>query len=179
VGLDEAAGLLTYERDAATVEEARPFVRRTHPLVVVRHAEARDRESWDGRDERRPLTEEGERQARLIVPVLAAYGVERLVSSSSTRCWTTLAPYGVAAGLDIEETDELSEEHWTDEGVAEEAEALYDLRRPVAVCSHRKVLPRLFEELGIDPPALDPAALVVVHHRKGRLAALERIPAPS
>ena len=45
--------------------------------------------------------------------------------------------------------------------------------------AHRPVLPMIFEALGVDPPNLDLAAMVVVHHRHGRIAALERIPAPS
>ena len=47
------------------------------------------------------------------------------------------------------------------------------------VCSHRPVLPLIFEALGVDAPALDLAAMLVVHHRHGRIAAIERIPAPS
>ena len=36
-------------------------------------------------------------QARALVPVLAAYGVDRLVTSSSTRCVDTVAPYADGA----------------------------------------------------------------------------------
>ncbi len=76
-------------------------------------------------------------------------------------------------------TDDLSEEDATDKGVAEEVDLLVGLRDPAAVCSHRPVLPMIFEALHLDPPALDLAATVVVHHRDGRITALERIGAPS
>lgn len=178
VEVDAAPDLLSYRYDQDTLAEALPFVRRTYPLAIVRHAQARPRGSWKGDDRERTLTERGKRQAEHLAPTLAAYGVDRLVSSSSRRCWTTLAPYGVAAGLDIEETDELTEEDATDVGVAEEVEWLADLRESVAVCSHRRVLPLMFEALNIDPPALQPAGMLVVHHRQGRIAALERIAAP-
>jgi 8-oxo-(d)GTP phosphatase len=167
VDVDEAKRLLSYPRDRDTLAEALPFVRKTYPLLVLRHAQARDRRLWKGDDRERTLTKYGERQAEHLSPVLEAYGIERLFSSSSRRCWTTLSPY------------ELSEEDATDDGVAEEVEWLVDLRRPLVVCSHRPVLPLIFEALGIDPPELDLAAMLVVHHRQGRIAAFERIPAPS
>ncbi len=176
--VDAAARLLTYPRDRVTLHEALPFVRKTYPLIVLRHAEARDRKAWKGDDQERTLTKHGEHQADRLPDALATYAPERLVSSSSRRCWTTLAPYGVVADREIEVTDELTEEDATDVGVAEEVEWLVDLRQPVVVCSHRPVLPLIFDALGVDPPALDLAAMVVVHHRQGRIAAIERIPAP-
>ncbi len=178
VDVDRAARMLTYAHDRDTLAEAVPFVRRTGTLAVVRHAKARSRKRWKGDDRERTLTRYGERQADRLPPLLEAYGVERLVSSSSRRCWTTLAPYAEAAGLDVEVTDDLSEEDATDKGIGEEVDRLVGLREPVAVCSHRPVLPMIFEALHLDPPALDLAATVVVHHREGRIAALERIPAP-
>jgi 8-oxo-dGTP diphosphatase len=178
VSLEDAAGVLTHAHDAQTVAEARQFLRKSHPLVVLRHAWALDRDAWDDDDEERPLTEYGEQQAGQVVPVLASYGVERLVSSSSRRCWTTVAPYGVVSGMDIEVTDALNEVHWTDEAVDAEVEGVVAGRQATVVCSHRKVLPRLFEALHLDPPELDKAAMVVVHHRRGRITAIERIPAP-
>jgi len=179
VDVDKAARILSYPHDAETLTEALPFVRRTQPLLVVRHAKASSRKRWRGDDRERTLTGYGKTQAGLLPPVLSAYGVERLVSSSSRRCWTTLAPYGVEAGLDVEVTDALSEEDATTAGVCEEVDWLVGLGEAVAVCSHRPVLPTIFEALHLDPPALDLAAMVVVHHREGRIAALARIPAPA
>ena len=180
VDVDEAGELLTYSRDRGTLTDALPFVRTTYPFVVLRHARAHDRGSWKGDDDReRPLTEEGERQAAQLPPVLEAYGVERLVSSSSRRCWTTLSPYGVAADRNIEVTDVLSEEDATAESVRDELEWLLGLDEPVVVCSHRRVLPYVFDSLGIHQPELDKGAMLVVHHSKGRIAAFERIPAPA
>jgi 8-oxo-(d)GTP phosphatase len=177
--VDEARELLSYSHDVETLDEALPFVRRTFPLAIVRHAQALPRGTWEGDDRERTLSELGKAQAEELAPTLAAYGIDRLVSSSSRRCWTNLAPYGVEADLEIEETDELTEEDATDVGVAEEVEWLVDLRESAAVCTHRPVLPLLFEALNIDPAALDLAAMLVAHHRQGRIAAIERIPAPS
>jgi phosphohistidine phosphatase SixA len=179
VDAEEAAELLSYSRDRETLTEALPFARRTHPFIVLRHAQARDRDAWKGDDRERTLTRYGERQADRLPPVLEAYGVERLVSSSSRRCWTTLAPYGVEVDREIEVTDVLSVEDAAEEGVTDEVAWLLDLAEPVVVCTHRQVLPLVFEALGMDPAPVDKGAMVVVHHRHGRIAAIERIPAPS
>ncbi len=174
----KAERLLTYPRDRAKLREALPFERRTHPFVVLRHAQARSRKTWKGDDRERTLTKYGEQQASRLPPTLEAYGVTRLVSSSSRRCWTTLSPYGVAADTAIEVTDVLSEEDATEEGVTDEVDWLLELAEPVVVCSHGPVLPLIFDALGIDHPHLDKGAMLVVHHRRGRIAAIERIPAP-
>ena len=177
VGVDKAARLLDYPRDRATLRDAQQYPVETQPLVILRHADARDRKKWKGDDRERTLTGYGVRQAERLPPVLAAYGVKRLVSSSSRRCWTTLSPYGVVADRHIEVTDDLSEEDATPKRVNKEMEALLD--GPVVVCSHRQVLPMMFEALNLDPVPLDKGAMVLVHHRHGRIAAIERIPAPS
>jgi hypothetical protein len=44
----------------------------------------------------------------------------------------------------------------------------------VALCSHRPVLPDLFDLLGISEEPLSPAELVVAHHRRGAIFAIER-----
>ena len=121
----------------------------TWPLAVVRHAKARPRGSWTRPDPERPLDERGEVQAQSIVPLLAAYGVTRLVSSSSLRCSDTLRPYAAAAGLPLRLRDGLSEEGYA----ADPDRSAHHLRRtvergaPTAMCSHGPVLPSLLERL--------------------------------
>lgn len=179
IPVDEAPTLLTYDRDRATLVEALLFAKADSPLVVLRHAQARSRKRWPGDDRERTLTVAGERQAERLPPLLAAYAVTRLVSSSSRRCWTTLVPYADAAGLPLEGTDVLSEEDVTDEGLEDELTWLTGLGEPAVLCTHRPVLPRVFDLLGVDPGPLEPAGMVVVHHRKGRVVAVEEVPAPS
>jgi 8-oxo-dGTP diphosphatase len=121
----------------------------TWPLAVVRHAKARPRGSWRPPDPERPLDERGEQQARAIVPLLAAFGVTRLVSSSSVRCADTLRPYAAATGLPLRLRDGLSEEGYA----ADPERSAHHLRRvvergaPTALCSHGPVLPSLLGSL--------------------------------
>ena len=98
VGAEEAADALTYDRDRATLAEALKVRARTTAVVVLRHAEARSRKAWRGDDRERPLIQRGHTTAHRLVPLLAAYDVTRVVTSSSTRCVQTVAPFAETAG---------------------------------------------------------------------------------
>lgn len=142
---------LDYARDR---EQLRGVVRAdasgrltTWPLCLIRHAHARSRSAWHGDDRIRPLDTRGAAVAEAIVPLLAAYGVTRLVSSSSARCAATLRPYAATAGLPVKLKDGLSEEGFT----ADPGRSLHHLERVLergaaaAVCSHGPLLPSLLE----------------------------------
>jgi 8-oxo-(d)GTP phosphatase len=130
----------------------------------VRHAHAVGRGSWDGDDQLRPLDATGTHRAEGIAPLLAAYGVRRLVSSPSVRCADTLRPYAARLGASLRTKDGLSEEGYA----AEPARAGRHLGRlvergtPAALCSHGPVLPDLLMALLalVDPdePEADLAA---------------------
>lgn len=177
VPVDKAMRLLTYRRDRATLALAEERRKRTDTLVVVRHAQSRSRQRWQGDDRLRPLVEEGRRRARALVPVLAAYGARRVVTSSSTRCVDTVAPFCEAEGVVAELADVLSEEDATDHGVHALVEGLLATAPSAGatvVCSHRPVLPEVFEALDLDDPKLEKGELLVVHLRRGRVVAAER-----
>jgi 8-oxo-dGTP diphosphatase len=173
VPLDKAAETLTYSRDRETLAEAAAIRKKSHPLVVLRHGKASPRKQWTGDDRKRPLAAEGELQAETVVPVLAAYGVERVLSSSSKRCWTTVSPYADVADLEVEVTAELSEEDATPESVERIVHELLLRREPVVLCTHRPVLPHVYQALGVRDPKLDPGSMLVVHHRRGQVVGLE------
>ncbi len=92
----EASDRLDYAHDR---EQLRAILRADRiglldswPLAIVRHAQALPRSAWRAVDADRPLTDAGQQQAAAAIDVLAAYGIERLVSSPSERCVTTLTP---------------------------------------------------------------------------------------
>ena len=172
VPFDEAPARLTYKRDRRTLAEYLAVKRTSSPLVVVRHGKAHPRKSWHEDDRERPLSVVGELQAEVVVPVLASYGVQRVVSSTSRRCWTTVAPYADVAGLELEVTKALSEEDATETTVAD---VVVDLMRDgaAALCTHRPVLPLVYDALAIAPEKLESGDLLVAHHRRGRVIAVE------
>jgi 8-oxo-dGTP diphosphatase len=170
---DDVPARLTYEHDRETLAEARPLRRKTRAFVVLRHGKARSRKAWKGDDRRRTLVQRGTWQAQHIVPLLSAYDVTTLVTSSSTRCVDTLTPYAQTTGFDLDVTDALSEEDATAEGVVDLVDELVDAGEGVVVCTHRPVLPTVLDALGVPPVALEPGGMLVVHHRKGRVVATE------
>ncbi|HVS84854.1 MAG TPA: phosphoglycerate mutase family protein [Gaiellaceae bacterium] len=77
--------------------------------VLLRHASAGDRSTWDGDDRERPLDRKGRRQAEALVPALVAAGARRAVSSPYVRCVETLEPFAAALGIEVEIDDRLAE----------------------------------------------------------------------
>jgi len=179
--IDKAMRRLTYRFDIDTLEEALQQARKTRTLVVVRHTQARSRKAWRRDDRERPLLATGKVQATRLVPILAAYDLRRLVSSSSTRCVQTLEPYATASGRKLRTNHLLSEEDATKkvvrELVADLVDELHDQPASAAglvVCTHRPVLPWVFDTAGIEDPGLAPGELVVLHLRKHQIVATER-----
>lgn len=164
---------LTYPHDRDTLAEARPLRRKTRALVVLRHGKARARDSWRQDDRIRPLLRLGEAQAQRLVPLLAAFDVTSVHTSSSTRCVQTVTPYVDTTGWPVKKYDELSEEDATTEGVVDLVDALLDSGQSTVLCTHRPVLPTVLDALRVPQVRLEPAGMLVAHHRKGRVVATE------
>ena len=159
----EASVRLSYARDReqlrTLVAHERAGRLETWPLLVVRHAHAVGRGSWSGEDPRRPLDRRGTRQSAALVRLVAAYGATRVVSSPSLRCVDTLAPFAERAQLRIRLRDGLSEEGHAERPARAARQVERSLRRgePVALCSHRPVLPDILSALARHTEPTSPA----------------------
>ncbi len=173
VPLREAWSTLSYEHDRETLAEALTLRKVTRALVVLRHAKARSRKAWRRDDRLRPLLAIGTTQARRMTPVLAAYDATVISSSSSVRCVQTVAPYVETSGWPLLADDGLSEEDATPESVVEAVDELLHAKESAVLCTHRPVLPTVFDALGIPAEKLEPGGMVVVHHRNGKVVATE------
>ncbi|MBF0697530.1 NUDIX hydrolase [Actinomyces bowdenii] len=156
-----ARRLLSYERDRELLGELVDLWEDgkldTWTLVLVRHARAVKRSVWNRPTKRdkeadeatRPLTkDQGEVRARALVQVLSAYGVGRAITSPWRRCYDTLAPYTAAAGIELETEAAITEHAHAERPKAARKVAERALRvreAPVALCTHRPVLPTLME----------------------------------
>lgn len=169
-----AAERLTYLDDIDLLARFRQRRKPTSALLVVRHAKALKRGTWKPPDPERPLAAIGRAQAQALVPVLQAYGVTKVLSSTSTRCLQTLGPYAAAQLLSVTGVEALSEEGYDKHLCRALLESLMDAPGPSVVCSHRPVLPHLFRLLDLAEEPLAPAELVVCHYSKGSIAATER-----
>ncbi len=187
---DEAPGVVTHPHDRETLAEARAHARPTSTVLVLRHAQAMERGKFRRThpgvpDAERPLAPRGRARARGLTSILEAYASDVQVSSPAVRCVGTLHPYLHPYPDPHEDPDGrdrralqvcpgLSQEGSTPEAVAQVVGPLALRDGCSVVCSHRPVLPWVFSALGVEPVALDPGELSVVHLREGAVVATER-----
>ncbi len=198
--VEVAAKTLTRRTDrkplAALVEEHAQGRLATHAVVIARHGKAWPRSTWPADEATRPLTPIGHAHAAAIVPVLAAYGVTRVVSSRWERCAATVAPYVQAARLKPWYSEHLTEtDHERSPArVAATVRELLESPSSAVLCTHRPVLPTVLDVLGqhsrrsvadrlpTKDPFLDPGELLVAHvarTAKGpRVVAVEHVTPP-
>lgn len=186
---DKAAKKLTYPRDVQLMRAA-VDAPRTSPLMILRHTQALKRVDWNKPDTQRPLAADGKHEAQLLVPILAAFGIDELYSSDAVRCVDTLTPYADTRRISIQLHHQFSEEGY--DGKKRGSLRLLNnlLANPAAsvLCTHRPVLPELLgyveRQLGLSKreqldPALSPGGFIVLHRefhpKKGlRITAIER-----
>jgi len=160
---------LTYEDDRQIVDAALRSLadgRMPVPVIVLRHAHAKNRNKWTGPDELRPLATRGHQEAGRLAAILDVYRPERVVSSDSLRCRRTVQPFAAAVHVAIEGDHRLSEDtapRRIRRAVNEAVESALSSGRAVVLCSHRPTMPEMFAALGIPDVRLTPGSFVVAH----------------
>ena len=150
---------------------------------LIRHAKAKNRQTWSEPDHLRPLTKRGRREADAIAARLGEEPVTRLVSSPFVRCVQTLEPLAVALDLPVETTDLLAE----GADGARAAELLLSLAGTgeVACCTHGDVLFDVVDlvagsGVALDGPRVAPVASTwVLTPGDGRFAEARFVDQPS
>lgn len=140
---------MTYDFDRAVLDTFVVHPADARTVVLVRHARAGVRESWEGSDADRPLDEKGLRQAEALVPLLSAFGPRLVHSAAVERCRATLTP--LADSLDLEIVDEpaLTEDSYRHDPAAAR-KRITELARgdqTVAICSQGGVIPGVVKSL--------------------------------
>jgi len=77
-------------------------------FILLRHAFALDKRSWERPDAERPLSPHGAAQARALVAEMSPWHVARLVSSPTVRCRQTVEPLAFDRHLVVEVDDRLA-----------------------------------------------------------------------
>ncbi|GAA2831277.1 NUDIX hydrolase [Kribbella solani] len=178
--VDKARGKLSYPRDVDILDALDGVVPVVATLVVVRHAEAVKRKDWDGKDAVRPLNSTGAEVAERLTGVLAALGVNRIISSDAERCVATVTPYAAAIDRHIHLWPEISERGYdaAPDGLHGLGERAWRTGKVTAVCSHRPVLPALARELGLKVGKFSTGAFLVAHRLADGRVVHERFSAP-
>lgn len=176
VRVKEARKLLTYDHDRILLKAFTALrdakAHRTRTVIVLRHAQARTRNGWKADDLERPLTKPGESQARKLAPLLQAYGVRGVLTSPAIRCAQTVDTYARSVKALMEVDDRLAEDT-KPRAVERSIATVLDRKGPIVVCSHRPTLPWIFASLRVEPRELAQGEGLVVHHRRGRVVAVE------
>ena len=196
VSAKKARKLLTNRSDAEPLDrlvelhEAGDL--RTRQIIVVRHAKAKPRSSWNRAEGDRPLAATGKRQAMGVWRVLACWQPQKVISSPWVRCMQTVAGYAQRYDLPVKEKKRLTEaEHQRKPGrVTKLVHGLFEGRSSVVVCTHRPVLPTVLEalrehassamsrSLPTKDPYLVPGEMIVVNQslrHRSRTVSIEKV----
>jgi len=193
--LTAAGDRLSYQHDTEVLSEFASAPAATTPIILVRHASARNKRAWQKAghpdDLTRPLTPLGQVQAKLLGQILSCFDPARVISSPAERCLATVEPYAAMTGGVVEPAPALAPP--LDDLVLEEADpatvtaarelvtGLVTAGEPVVICGHRENLPAVLrwicESLGAPVPAGPPlrkGAFRVLHVADGRLISAEQ-----
>jgi 8-oxo-dGTP diphosphatase len=116
--IEAAAEQLTYDFDRAVLSTFGVHPAALHTVILLRHAKAGHRESFDGDDARRRLDAKGRKQAQALDRLLRPFAPARIVSAPSTRCRQTVMPLATSLGLPIGVEPSLSEDIYRDDPAA-------------------------------------------------------------
>jgi 8-oxo-dGTP diphosphatase len=176
-----AGGRLSYQRDAAVLEDFAAGTADTVPLVFLRHASAGSKAHWSGHDLDRPLDARGAADADRLAGLLACFGSFRVITSAAERCVATVRPYAAESGAPVEIETAFTVRPGDGQRRADGAVAeIVATGRPTVICAHGENLPALLTAgcaaLGTSPPEgpkLPKSAFWVLHTANGALIATE------
>ena len=154
VTIKKARTYLSYPADVDILEAFSTLVdagvTRTFALIALRHGKAAPR-IGTGPDARRPLTARGVLQAASLVDTVTAWRPLRILSSTATRCVTTVAPLSATTGIPIKQTDLISQDA-LESGEADVRSIVgkrVRARKTAVLCSHGPVLPEILREIAL------------------------------
>src|SRR6266540_3113615 len=178
--LEQARTKLSYPRDVDILDSLGRVVPVAATLILLRHAQAVKRKDWDGQDIVRPLSSTGIAQAERLAGVLAALGVNKLISSDAERCVASVAPYAASIDRHINQWPEISERGYESDPSAVRglAQRAWKPGKVTVVCSHRPVLPALAREFGLRVGKFSPGSFLVAHRLEDGRLVYERFGAP-
>ncbi len=146
----QASDLLSYQRDRTLLAGLDGATAATHAVLLVRHAEAGERATWQGDPDRRPLTTAGQRQAEALRALLPLFGAARVYSAPPLRCRQSVEGLAADLGVPIVEEPTLSEDGYRADpaaGLRRLAEIAAEAGGPAVVCSQGGVIPDLVSTL--------------------------------
>ena len=174
VDADEAADLLTYEHDRGDPRRGARASPRTRARRRAAPRPGPVAQRLAPRRRRAPAA--APRGAAGRAAGAPAGGVRRHAAGLARPARAACRPWSPTqrtTGWELETRRRLSEEGATPAGVrrvVDDVVERLDDGRGAVLCTHRPVLPEVFDALGLEDPGLEPGEMLVVHLRKGRVA---------
>jgi 8-oxo-dGTP diphosphatase len=142
----QARDRASYSRDGDVLDNFVRLPADTVPLILLRHARAVPKSSWERDDAARPLDDSGRVEAKALASLLACFApVARVVSSPALRCLETVRSYAELAGVPVQAAPALHVGSFRTEGGDSAVAALIAdavaAGKPTIFCAHRENLP--------------------------------------
>jgi len=136
----------SYGHDVGVLEDFASRPAGTVPLILLRHASAMPKSTWDADDAARPLDDSGRAEAGALARLLACFAPSaRVISSAAARCLETVRPYAELTGAEVRAEPALHfQSSRTDE--ADSAALISGAVAagvPAVFCAHRENMPGL------------------------------------
>jgi 8-oxo-dGTP diphosphatase len=154
----KAIELLSHSHDQTLLAGLDGATAVTATVLLVRHAEAGESDTWQGDDDLRPLTTVGQRQAAVLRALLPLFGPQRVYSAPPLRCLQSVDGLAADLGIPIIAEPRLSEDEYLADpaaGLARLIEIAAEPGGPAVVCSQGGVIPDLVrglaEKSGLQP----------------------------
>jgi 8-oxo-dGTP diphosphatase len=151
VPLPQVAELLTHPHDRVLLGGLEVATASTGTVLLVRHPDAGERESWHGDQDLRPLTSRGLHQAQVLRRLLPAFGPRRVYSAPPLRCRQAVEGLATDLGVPVALEPLLSEQGYQRDPTAG-LNRLIDIAAgpgPAVVCSQGGVIPGLLRTLAV------------------------------
>ena len=187
VNMKQARHFLTYDVDREVLKFFRDSERHGNVMVLLRHAKAVKRSDWNGDDSDRPLITEGQVMAKKLVSHLEMYGINEIHTSDAYRCMSTVEPFHEKFGTIKVVTDQLSEYAFQKDDMLAVSyiKQLAKFGGNYLICSHNPILPLMVDQIVKYPEDFDldnelhPGDAWIVHHRGGKVFAVNFLKAPT
>lgn len=187
VSMKQARHFLSYDIDREVLKFFRESERHGNVMILLRHAKAVKRNDWSGDDSDRPLDNEGQVIAQKLVHHLDMYGITEIHTSDAYRCMSTVEPFHLKYGTPKVATDQLSEYAFQKDDLlaATYVKQLAKFGGNYLICSHNPILPLMVDHMVKYPEDFDldkdlhPADAWVVHHRGGKVFAVNFLKSPT
>lgn len=187
VNMKQARHFLTYDVDREVLKFFRDSERHGNVMVLLRHAKAVKRSDWNGDDSDRPLVTEGQVMAKKLVSHLEMYAINEIHTSDAYRCMSTIEPFHEKFGTIKVVTDQLSEYAFQKDDMLAVSyiKQLAKFGGNYLICSHNPILPLMVDQIVKYPEDFDldnelhPGDAWIVHHRGGKVFAVNFLKAPT